>query len=136
MDSTITEHPNAALVRRGYAAFEAADIGALSELFHPNIVWHTPGRSPLAGDYAGQEAIFGHFARYGEETMGTFKADLKRVLTDDSGRGIGIHQNTATRNGKKLDVYCAITFEIEDGRVTDGREYFDDLYAWDEFWSG
>jgi limonene-1,2-epoxide hydrolase len=27
------------------------------------------------------------------------------------------------------------TFEIKDGRCTDGREYFFDLYAWDEFWA-
>jgi uncharacterized protein len=41
----------------------------------------------------------------------------------------------AERNGKKLDVYCCIAFEIRDGRVVDGWEYFEDLYAWDEFWS-
>ena len=25
--------------------------------------------------------------------------------------------------------------ELKDGRVTDGREHFHDLYAWDEFWA-
>jgi hypothetical protein len=24
---------------------------------------------------------------------------------------------------------------VKDGKVTDGREHFEDLYAWDEFWS-
>jgi hypothetical protein len=28
-----------------------------------------------------------------------------------------------------------ILFQLKDGRVTDGREHFHDLYAWDEFWS-
>jgi len=57
------------------------------------------------------------------------------VLTDEDGRVIGIHRNTAERDGKKLDVQCCIVFEIEDGRLIDGREHFFDLHAWDEFWS-
>ena len=60
---------------------------------------------------------------------------MQRVLTDEDGRVIGIHHNTAERNGRKLDVYCCIVFEIKDGRLIDGWEYFEDLYAWDEFWS-
>ena len=43
MNTVITEHPNAALVRRGYAAFNTADIETLTELFHEDSSWHTPG---------------------------------------------------------------------------------------------
>ena len=25
--------------------------------------------------------------------------------------------------------------ELKDGKVVDGREHYDDMYAWDEFWS-
>ena len=126
---------NAAVVRRGYEAFNTADIPALMELFDESVSWHTPGRSSLAGDHVGREAVFAQFGRYGGETEGTFKATLHRVLTDEDGRVIGIHHNTAERDGKQLDVYCCIAFEIKDGRVTDGREHFYDLHAWDEFWS-
>ena len=135
MSTVTTEHPSAALVRRGYEAFNTADTGALTELFDENASWHTPGRSPIAGDHNGREAVFAQFVRYGGETEGTFKATLQRVLTDEDGRVIGIHHNTAERNGRKLDVYCCIVFEIKDGRLIDGWEYFEDLYAWDEFWS-
>ena len=40
-----------------------------------------------------------------------------------------------SENGKHLDVDCCLVFELNDGRVTDGREHFYDLNAWDEFWS-
>ena len=69
------------------------------------------------------------------ETGGTFRSDLKRLLTDEDGRVIGIHHNVAMRHGKRLDVYCCIVFELENGRIVDGREHFYDLPAWDEFWS-
>ena len=57
------------------------------------------------------------------------------MLTGRDGRAVGIHHNTAQRDGKTLDVYCCIVFEITDGRMTAGREHFFDLSAWDEFWS-
>ena len=135
MSTSITEHANGALVRRAYEAFNTADGETLTELIDENASWHTPGRSPLAGDHQGREAVFAQFGRYGDETGGTFKATLQHVLTGDDGRVAGIHHNTAERNGKHLDVYCCIVFELEDGRCIDGRECFFDLHAWDEFWS-
>ena len=126
---------NAEAVQRGYEAFNKGDMKTLTELFHENASWHTPGRSPIAGDYKGREAAFAQFGRYVGETGGTFKATLQHVLRSDGGRVVGIHHNSAKRNGKQLDVYCCIVFELKDGRITDGREHFYDLYAWDEFWS-
>ncbi len=101
------------------------------------ITWVSP--PSVAGrwyhDYKGRDAVFAQFGRYGGETAGSFKATLQRVFTTEDGRVIGVHQNTATRNGEHLDVSCCLVFELKDGRVTDGREYIYDLHAWEEFWS-
>jgi uncharacterized protein len=126
---------NAAIVRRGYEAFNRGDVKRLTELLGDNVSWHTPGRSALAGKVVGRAAVFARLGRYAAETGGTFRADLKRLLTDEDGRVIGIHHNVAERDGKHLDVYCCIVFELENGRIVDGREHFYDLQAWDEFWS-
>ena len=131
--STITD--NAEIVRRGYAAFNDADMTTLTELMDANASWHTPGRSPIAGDYLGRDAVFGQFGRYANDTRGTFVAELQQVFTSPDGRVIGLHHNTAVRNGKQLDTDCCIVFEIENGRVVSGREHFFDLANWDEFWS-
>jgi len=134
MNTVVTEHPNAALVRRGYAAFNTADMATLTELFHEDARWHTPGRGPLAGSYQGRDAIFGHFGQYGGLTAGTFRANLQTVVANEDGTVVGIHQNTAQKDGKTLDVRCCVVFDIRDGRVVDGREFFFDLHAWDDFW--
>jgi ketosteroid isomerase-like protein len=126
---------NAAIVRCGYEALNGGDPDALAELFGENVAWHTPGRSPLAGDVVGREAVFARLGRYAAETGGTFRAELLRVLTDEDGRVIGIHRNLGERDGKHLDVYCCIVFELEHGRIVDGREHVYDLRAWDAFWS-
>jgi uncharacterized protein len=61
---------NAALVRRGYEAFNSADMKTLTELFDERAVWRVPGRSSLAGDHEGRESAFAYFGRLGQETGG------------------------------------------------------------------
>ena len=73
--------------------------------------------------------------RYGGEAGRTFKAALQRVFESDDGCVVGVHHNSAERNGEHLDTGCCIVFEIKDERITDGREHFFDLYNWDGFWS-
>ena len=131
---TMTAQQAADLVRRGYKAFNEADMHTLHEIFDEKSSWHTPGRTTIAGDRRGREAVFAQFARYGGETNGTFKAALEDVFTTDDGRVIGLHRNTGERNGRRLDVMCCIVFEMKNGRVVSGREHFFDLYNWDQFW--
>jgi uncharacterized protein len=126
---------NAAIVRRGYEAFNSGDLTTLAELFGDDVSWHTPGRSPFAGDAVGREAVIARLGRYLTETGGTFTAELKRLLTDEDGRVIGIHHNVAERDGKVLNLYCCVVFELENGRIVGGCEHIDDLHAWDDFWS-
>jgi ketosteroid isomerase-like protein len=126
---------NAAIMRRAYAAFNSADINTLIELFDESAVWHLPGRSRFADDYQGRDATLAYFGQLGQETGGTFQAELQHVLADDEDRVVGIQRSRAQRDGKQLDVGDCIVFQLKDGRVTDGREHFHDLYAWDEFWA-
>jgi ketosteroid isomerase-like protein len=126
---------NAAIVARAYQAFNKGDVATLTRLFDDKASWYTPGVSPLAGSRKGRAAVFTQFGRYGGETRGTFRANVLNVLESEDGRVVGVHHNSAERNGKRLDVLCCIVFELEDGRIVIGREHFFDLYAWDAFWS-
>jgi ketosteroid isomerase-like protein len=131
----MTADENTAIMRRGYEAFNSADMNTLTEVFDDGMVWHLPGRSRFADDYQGRDATLAYFAQLGQETGGTFRAELQHLLADDEDRVIGIQRSTGERNGKHLDVGNCIVFQLKNGRVTDGREHFHDLYAWDEFWA-
>jgi ketosteroid isomerase-like protein len=130
-----TSLSHAALVERGYEAFNAADMQTLTELFDPAVIWHTPGRGPMAGDYHGRDATFGQFGRYGMQTNGTFRATLRNIVDGGDGLVVAMHHNTGARDGKDLDVDCCLVFRFQDGRIVECREYFSDTYAWDDFWS-
>jgi ketosteroid isomerase-like protein len=131
----MTADENVAIMQRAYDAFNSGDVNTLTELFDESAVWHLPGRSSMAKDYQGRDATLAYFGQIGEETGGTFRAELQHLLGDDEGRVVGIHRSTGDRNGKHLDVGDCIVFQLKDGRIVDGREHFEDLYAWDEFWS-
>jgi ketosteroid isomerase-like protein len=131
----MTAEENAAIMGRAYAAFNSGDMNTLIALFDDGVVWHLPGRSRFADDYQGRDATLAYFGQLGQETGGTFQAELQHLLADDEDRVIGMQRSRAQRDGKQLDVANCIVFELKDGRITDGREYFHDLYAWDEFWA-
>jgi len=132
MSQTMT---NVDVVRRGYQAFNEADIDTLNELFWDDATWTTPGESTVAGTARGKGAVFTQFGRYGGETNGTFKAHLQTVFEAADGQVIGLHHNTGERDGHQLDTMCCLVFEFDGGRVKAGTEYFFDLHNWDQFWS-
>lgn len=127
-------HPNEELLRNGYAAFEKGDLDTLRGLFADDIVWHSPGRSPLAGDYRGIDEVFGLFGKIFELSGGTFRNELHDILADDE-HGVALVSATGERNGKTLNDKQAHVFHIRDGKATEFWLQPGDLYANDEFWS-
>lgn len=126
----------ARVVRRGYHGFNTADQKLLTEIFDEKSSWETPGHTSIAGFRKGRGNVFFQFERYCAETGGSFKAELHYVIADNEGRVVGVHRNTGMRKGKKLDVLCCITFDVnKNGYIMSGKEHFFDLYSWDEFWS-
>ena len=119
MADVTSRNQNSEIVRRGYAAFNTGDMDTLALIIDETCTWHTPGKSPVAGDHKGHEAIFGQFGQLGGETHGTFKAKLLHVTESEDGLVVGVHRNTGERNGKRLDVLCCIVFDIKNGKLMD-----------------
>jgi ketosteroid isomerase-like protein len=130
----MNEHPNATLIRKGYAAFNAGDLATLAGLFADDIVEHQPGNNLMTGDYKGRDAVFGFYGKLAQETSGTFQAELEQVLAND-GRVVTVHHSTARRGGKALDCRTSLIFELRDGRVVDIDTCDEDQDAWDEFFA-
>ena len=136
MPTVISVHKNVEIIRRGYQAFNLADMKALAEIFDEKATWYSPGRSELSGHFKGREAVFAHFGRLGEATGGSFQANLKHAFADEEGRVVGMHTCTGQRAaGKRLNVDCCIVFEMRNGRVISGTEYINDYPAWEAFWN-
>jgi len=125
-------HQNVDLLNRGYDAFEKGDLDTLRQLFTEDIAFHVPGRSQVAGDYRGQDEVFGFFGRLVELTGGSFKIERHHVLADDS-HGSVLSTTTAQRDGKNLSVKGVDIFHFQGDRVSEIWTFVDDQYADDEF---
>lgn len=123
------------LMRRTLDAFRAGDMATLTELFSKEVVWHVPGRNPLARDYRGQTEVFGFFGRLMELTAGSFAIESIDAFANDRG-GVFVDRITAERNGKKLDVRLVLHVAIQDGQIVEGWDHFHEEHLWDRFWTG
>ena len=127
-------HPNADLLNKGYDAFDKGDLDTLRGLFTDDIVFHVPGRSQVAGEYRGQDGVFGFFGKLVELSGGTFKVERHTVLADDE-HGTVLSTTSAQRDGKSFSTKTVDSFHFRDGKVSECWTFAEDQYALDEFWS-
>ena len=126
------EHPNAALVRRVFAAF-GKDAMAVSAAFARNIVWRVPGHTVMSGEYRGRRDVVEFLRRTGLETAGTYRSALHTVLAGDEW-GLAVYRARGSRNGIDLDVDQAVVIRFEDGMWKEVTAVPLDS-AFDAFWA-
>lgn len=130
----MAEHPHAALVRKGYAAFSRGDTDTLRELIAADCAHHMAGSHPLSGDFKGRDAILDMYRRLGEETT-TLQIELRNVLVDGRGHAVAVHRLIAERNGKRLDETACNIVRIVGDKITDLDQCTESIDKANEFWS-
>ena len=128
------EHHNVKLVRRGYDSFARGDLEALREIMAPDIVWHQPGRSPLAGDHKGPDGVLAFFAQLEERSGGQFRVEIVDTVADPE-RVVVFQRERAQRGNEALDLLAAVDFEIHYEKITEVSVYHADTYSFDAFFA-
>ncbi len=121
-------------LRRGYKAFGDNDVETLTEIIPENAVWHVPGRSPLAGDYNGREAVFGYFMQLMEKSGGTFKAELMHAVGDDN-YAVALQRSTMTVDGVDYSSLDVLVDRMENGKAVETWLWSQKPYEFDELLS-
>ncbi len=121
-------------MRKGYEAFAVGDLATVMTIFDEDIVWHSPGRSPLAGDFRGHQQVTEFFGRIFDLSGGTFKNEIHDILANDE-HGVVLLRATAQRDGKSFDATGCHVWHLRDGKATEFWNLTLDSYAADEFWS-
>jgi uncharacterized protein len=110
---TESEHPNAALVRRVFAAF-GKDAMAISAALARDVVWRVPGHTVMSGEYRGRREVVEFLRCTGFETGGTYRSRLHTVFANEDW-AVAIYRATGSRNGIDLDVDQALVIRIVGG---------------------
>ncbi|MDQ6772994.1 MAG: nuclear transport factor 2 family protein [Candidatus Dormibacteraeota bacterium] len=130
----MADHPNAELMRSGYAAFQAADMEGLRALFAPDIVWHDPGHNRFSGTVSGVDEVLAHFLAFATETGGTFHVDLHDALANDE-HAVALATVSGERNGKRLSERYTQIAHFKDGRLAESWIFDENPDVVDDFWA-
>lgn len=130
----MAEHPNVELLRRAYAAYAKGDIEVLDDLFDDDVIWHVPGRNPVAGDHEGKEEVLGVLMKLMELTDGTARLEAEEVMANDT-YGVAVVESTASRDDDTHTSRLVQVFRIEGSQIIEFWSYPGDPYGDDRFLS-
>jgi len=130
-----TAAANADLIRRGYDAFARGDIPAALDVFHPDITWHVPGRSPLSGDYHGHPGVLEFFGRCQQLSADTLRVVPEEFFLGGGDRVVALCTVSAERHGQAWSSPEAHIWRVRDGKAVEFVEYQGDQQTEDEFWA-
>lgn len=133
MDAKSSPSPIArsqALVDRYFELLQKGDPG-IGELFTPDARWLAPQSAPVGRLHEGRDAVL----RLMESGLGLY--DLSRPMEIErsaslAGEALVYVEMTiraTTKAGEPYENHYVMVFQLEDGRISEVREYVDSLYA-------
>ena len=96
-------HPNQRLLTSLDAAEDRSDLEAYLGLLADDFAMHIPGRSRIAGDYRGKDAMRRHFGEIAEPSGGTCRTAVHDILATDD-HAVGLITARAERAGRIVDL--------------------------------
>jgi ketosteroid isomerase-like protein len=130
----MAEHPDCALVRRGYEAFSSGDLDTLATLMTSDVTHHVPGDNMMSGHHKGRDAAMQLYRSIAEETNGTFRVELEHLFADGRGHVMSVHRTYADRKDRGVEMPGGIFFTIVGGKISDLDECVEDIEIENEFW--
>lgn len=116
-------------------AIQQGDTAKAKGLLTDNVVMTIRGKSLIAGQHQGADAVMNLLSQMDELTGGTHKIVATLAWLVHENHIHTVVAETATRNDKTLNYNRALVFEVRDGKIAMGQAFEDDQYAFDSFWS-
>ena len=129
----MSDHPNAALVRKMSESFNSGNVQDMVDMLSDDIEWHEIGRSePIMGKAALAER-FG----MGSSTPPPYEitGESHDVIANDD-HTIVLAKAHATKDGRTFDYKVAEIYHMKDGKITARWAFSDDTAAINEFFGG
>jgi hypothetical protein len=133
------EHSNARLLRefheRQNEFYAGGDQAPAAALLAPDVTWHVPGRSALAGDHHGRDAVLRYFAARRELARQTFRISVREAIAGDE-RAVILAACRVQRDGAGVREWeTASVFRLADGQIAECWVLPYDQYAYDAIWA-
>jgi ketosteroid isomerase-like protein len=129
----MSDHPNAALVRRYLESMTTGDAQAAADLLTDDIEWHEIGREDAIRGKAALAARFGMDG--GKAPSYEITGEVHDVIANDD-HTVALVSAHATRGGQTLDYKVAEIFHLRDGKISGRWAFSDDTKAINDFFQG
>lgn len=136
MTEAMSERTSVAKVRVRYDALLDGDGTAATIILDDGSVLHVPGRSGLAGDYQGQEAILGLFRWMAGVTHGTLRVGSSRLVTEDSRVLVLLGHFSATAMRAQLNTDVVHALSLRGDKIQEAWLFSLNQDDFDAFWIG
>jgi ribosomal-protein-alanine N-acetyltransferase len=120
-----------AVQRRFYAGEPVED--ELAQLLAPDVAWHVPGRSVIAGDYLGRDEVLAYFRRRRDLADRSFVVTPRGTLADAT-RVVHFADGEAVLGGATRRWRTVGIFEVAQQRISECWLVAFDQHAFDEIW--
>jgi hypothetical protein len=132
----VSESTDVDKFRARYDALLAGNVSAAAVVLDDASVLHVPGRSGVAGDYQGEDAILGVLGRMAEYTHDTLKLGSPRLVAE-AGRVLVLQGHiSATTSRAELDTVVIHTLSLRGDKIQEAWIFSLNQNDFDEFWTG
>jgi ketosteroid isomerase-like protein len=116
-------------------AMRRGDRAAAFALYADDVVGHVPGRSALAGDLYGKDAVVGYIETALAHAPGGVEIELVDMLASEERVALIVRERLHDGD-RVLDMGRANVYRVEGDKIVEISIFESDQYAVDEFLSG
>jgi ketosteroid isomerase-like protein len=118
---------NVEIVKAAFQTWNAGDMGALREVFDPDVIVRLPEGWPEPGPFVGREAVM----REWEQIRETFDADALEPISffDNADRVVVRHVWRGAGHGPEVNLETTNAFMVRQGRIVYQELFWDHAKA-------
>lgn len=127
-------HAHEELLRSATDSLNRGDMDGFLAAHTPDVKFHVPGKSAIAGDHEGREGMGAAFGKMIGMLDSPPAVDVHDCLANDE-HGVLLGVQHLARGGKTMDIPITLAFHFRDGMVSEVWLSPRDQYAMDAFLS-
>lgn len=111
-------HPNEEMLRVQDEALAKGDVDTFWSLVTDDVLLHVAGRSSLAGDHKGKEAVQEVFGRYMASLGENPELNTHDILANDE-HGVVMYETRVIKDGQSVSIRTVNIAHFRDGKVSE-----------------
>jgi ketosteroid isomerase-like protein len=113
---SMSEHPNATVIRSAYEAMDRGDVAAFAALLDDDIIWYE-STSGMEGVYRGRDEVMAFLGQVLQQSGMQMSVAIHDILANDE-HAVILHESTITVGDRSHTGQYADVYHLRDGKLT------------------